>query len=65
MHTSKLTVTSLIQVKPVHLGDYLLAMRSNGYTVVGVEQTAHSKIITSYQFPYKTVLLLGYENNPS
>ncbi|XP_019864279.1 PREDICTED: probable methyltransferase TARBP1 [Amphimedon queenslandica] len=49
------------QVKPSELSTYLLSMRRKGYTLVGVEQTAHSKQINNYQIPVKTVLLLGNE----
>lgn len=34
-------------------------MRGQGYSLVGVEQTAQSKCITKYQFQQKTVLVLG------
>ena len=47
------------QVKLASLREYLLSMRGQGYSLVGVEQTAQSKCITKYQFQRKTVLVLG------
>jgi len=47
-------------VKLAALKDYLFSMRGQGYSIVGVEQTAQSKCITKYQFPLRTVLVLGY-----
>ena len=47
------------KVKPSELYCYLLEMRKKGYTLVGIEQTAQSKLIAKYQFPIKTLLLLG------
>ena len=49
------------QVLPIKLASYLKEMRSNGYHLVGVEQTANSKMIGQYNFPQKTVLVLGNE----
>lgn len=36
-----------------------MAMRRNGYALVGVEQTAQSKCITQFKFNRNTVLVLG------
>ena len=47
------------QVKEHVLKDYLQHMKGEGYTLVGVEQTAHSQCLTQYRFPRKTLLLLG------
>ena len=47
------------QVRLPQLPSYLLTMRSAGYHLVGAEQTAHSKCITSYTFQPHTILLLG------
>ena len=49
------------QVKPVELTDFLQLKKSEGYCIVGVEQTANSQSLQDYQFPEKTLLLLGYE----
>ncbi|XP_070569428.1 probable methyltransferase TARBP1 isoform X2 [Ptychodera flava] len=51
----------LQEVKPSDLRPYLLEMRKQGYTLVGVEQTANSTNITQYRFLEKTLLLLGNE----
>ena len=48
-----------MKVKPGMLKDYLLQKRQEGYTLVGAEQTANSISLTDYQFPFKTLLLLG------
>ena len=47
-------------MKLASLREYLLSMRGQGYSLVGVEQTAQSKCITKYQFQRRTVLVLGY-----
>lgn len=40
---------------------YLKGLKQEGYTLLGVEQTASSKSLLNYQFPKKVVLLLGRE----
>lgn len=50
------------QVKPVELSEFLQVKKSEGYCIVGVEQTANSHSLQDYQFPEKTLLLLGYDN---
>lgn len=47
-------------MKPVELTDFLQVKKSEGYCIVGVEQTANSRSLQHYQFPEKTLLLLGY-----
>jgi len=49
------------QVIPFKLAAYLNGMREEGYTIVGVEQTANSKMIGEFKFPLKSVLVLGNE----
>ncbi|EDO45339.1 predicted protein [Nematostella vectensis] len=49
------------QVRPAELNNYLDAMRHDGYSLIGVEQTANSKRLTDFTFPHKTLLLLGNE----
>ena len=49
-----------VQVRLPQLSSYLLAKREEGYRLVGAEQTAHSKSLTSYPFQPRTVLLLGW-----
>ncbi|KAK3700694.1 hypothetical protein QZH41_015635 [Actinostola sp. cb2023] len=49
------------QVRPVDLKDYLQSMQRQGYTLIGVEQTANSKPLTHYKFPHDALLLLGNE----
>ncbi|XP_076339891.1 tRNA (guanosine(18)-2'-O)-methyltransferase TARBP1 isoform X2 [Tachypleus tridentatus] len=51
----------ITEVKPFYLREYLQAMKKQGYTLVGVEQTADSKPLKDYKFPKKTLLLLGNE----
>lgn len=36
-------------------------MKRQGYTLIGVEQTANSKPLTEYTFPHDALLLLGNE----
>ena len=58
-HTHSLLLLLLLQVKPVHLKQYLQQLRERGYTLVGVEQTAHSKCLSNYSLPLHTALVLG------
>ncbi|GAA6213898.1 probable methyltransferase TARBP1 isoform X1 [Lates japonicus] len=65
-HFQSLSVSSelwlpLLEVKPVELTDFLQVKKSEGYCIVGVEQTANSQNLQDYQFPEKTLLLLGNE----
>ncbi|XP_053155411.1 probable methyltransferase TARBP1 isoform X2 [Hemicordylus capensis] len=53
---------SLIEVKPFQLVDYLEQKKTEGYTIIGVEQTAKSCDLTEYCFPEKSLLLLGNEH---
>ncbi|KAJ6664680.1 hypothetical protein lerEdw1_006253 [Lerista edwardsae] len=50
------------KVKPFQLVDYLEQKKMEGYTIVGVEQTAKSCDLTEYCFPEKCLLLLGNEH---
>lgn len=47
------------EIKSWQLFDYLVSMKSNGYFIIGAEQTANGKKLTDLKFPRKTVLLLG------
>ena len=47
------------KVRVIHLDDYLRRMKTVGYKLVGVEQTAHSRLLTTYEFAPFTLLLLG------
>ncbi|KAL3874090.1 hypothetical protein ACJMK2_037153 [Sinanodonta woodiana] len=53
-----LNITEVYETK---IPEYLQQKRLEGYTLVGVEQTANSVCLTDYQFPQKTLLLLGNE----
>ena len=53
-----------VDIEEVMVNDlemYLLRMKKEGFTVVGVEQTAQSKKLVDFQFPCSTVLVLGNE----
>ncbi|KAF2986096.1 hypothetical protein EK904_013731, partial [Melospiza melodia maxima] len=52
----------LVEVKPCQLVDYLQEKKTEGYTIIGVEQTAKSFDLTEYCFPEKSLLLLGNEH---
>uniref|UniRef100_A0A7M4FFR7 TAR (HIV-1) RNA binding protein 1 n=1 Tax=Crocodylus porosus TaxID=8502 RepID=A0A7M4FFR7_CROPO len=52
----------LLEVKPSQLVDYLQQKKLEGYTIIGVEQTAKSSDLTEYCFPEKSLLLLGNEH---
>lgn len=65
-HFQSLSVSSelwlpLLEVKPVELTDFLQVKKSEGYSIVGVEQTANSQNLQEFKFPEKTLLLLGNE----
>lgn len=49
------------ECKEEDLLSWLYKKRSEGYAIVGLEQTASSKCLTKMEFPEKTVLLLGKE----
>mmetsp|Transcript_37473 Transcript_37473/g.80879 ORF Transcript_37473/g.80879 Transcript_37473/m.80879 type:complete len:986 (+) Transcript_37473:62-3019(+) len=49
------------ECKEDDLLSWLYKKRSEGYSIVGLEQTASSKCLTKMEFPEKTVLLLGKE----
>ncbi|XP_053316169.1 probable methyltransferase TARBP1 [Spea bombifrons] len=51
----------LVEVKPSQLIGYLQLKKAQGYTIIGVEQTAKSVDLTEYSFPEKSLLLLGNE----
>lgn len=40
---------------------YLERKRAQGYSVIGLEQTAHSRPMDRFEFPQRTVLVLGRE----
>ena len=40
---------------------YLERKRGEGYSVIGLEQTAHSRPLDRFVFPDRTVLVLGRE----
>ena len=48
-------------VHPSDLIKYFMRMRSEGYTIVGVEQTSTSKCLPKYNYPKKAVIVLGSE----
>ena len=51
----------IYEVWLMHLLQYLTYQKSNGYTILGLEQTANSKMLNEYKFPEKCILLLGKE----
>jgi tRNA G18 (ribose-2'-O)-methylase SpoU len=51
----------IYEVKERDLLDYLSYQKSNGYQIVGIEQTANSKMLHEFKFPTRCVLLLGKE----
>ena len=49
------------EVAPRDLTRYLQAARLEGYTIVGVEQTADSQSMAAFEFPQRAVVVLGAE----
>ncbi|KAM9955878.1 hypothetical protein ACTFIW_002084 [Dictyostelium discoideum] len=43
------------------LKQYLLSKKSQGYSLLGVEQTSSSVLLNKFEFPQKSVLVLGKE----
>ncbi|GFN97103.1 tar (hiv-1) RNA binding protein 1 [Plakobranchus ocellatus] len=52
---------NITEVMKPKVPEYLEEKRAQGYTLVGVEQTANSISLQEYKFPKKTLLLLGNE----
>ena len=59
VHLVTAALDQLLQVKPAYLKQYLQQLKERGYTLVGVEQTAHSKCLSNYPLPLHTALILG------
>mmetsp|Transcript_15937 Transcript_15937/g.26856 ORF Transcript_15937/g.26856 Transcript_15937/m.26856 type:complete len:256 (-) Transcript_15937:15-782(-) len=51
----------IYEVREENLAKYLEFQKQNGYTILGLEQTADSQMIDDYRFPAKCILLLGKE----
>ncbi|XP_076099114.1 tRNA (guanosine(18)-2'-O)-methyltransferase TARBP1-like isoform X1 [Mytilus galloprovincialis] len=51
----------IIEVYQELLPQYLTEKRQEGYTLIGVEQTANSVSLTDFTFPKKSLLVLGNE----
>ncbi|TRY82531.1 hypothetical protein DNTS_005843, partial [Danionella cerebrum] len=51
----------MLEVKPAALSEFLQLKKSEGYWVIGVEQTSNSQSLQDYSFPEKSLLLLGNE----
>jgi len=51
----------IYEVKERDLLNYLTYQKSNDYKIVGIEQTANSKMLHEFKFPTRCVLLLGKE----
>lgn len=49
------------EVPLLNLPDWLSQQRNEGYTVVGLEQTAEAVSLTEFAFPKKTVIVVGRE----
>ncbi|CAE1170624.1 TRM3 [Acanthosepion pharaonis] len=63
---SSLSVTAekwipIREVPSEYLQNFLIEKQRDGYALVGAEQTANSRCLTDYEFPMKTVLILGNE----
>ena len=51
----------IYEVQEKDLYSWLEFQKSKGYVILGLEQTANSKMLHEYKFPSKCVLLLGKE----
>ena len=52
---------TLQEVKPAALPAWLAEQKAKGYSLLGLEQTAEAVQLPGFDFPRKTVLLLGRE----
>jgi len=52
-----------IEIQSDHSAEYFLLKKREGYTIVGVEQTAQSVSLENFVFPEKSVLVLGRERD--
>ncbi|XP_037950654.1 uncharacterized protein LOC119681513 [Teleopsis dalmanni] len=52
---------NIMEVKPNDLPDFLIQKQSEGYHIVGAEQTVNSVSFVNFKFPKRCVLLLGHE----
>lgn len=52
---------TLAECGPARLIEYLRLKRSQGYTIVGLEQAARSRQLGAFRFPERVVLVLGAE----
>jgi len=52
---------SIDEVRTSDMKEYLRRLRSEGYRVVGLEQTSTSKMLSDYVWPQRTALVLGSE----
>lgn len=48
------------EVKHYYVVKYLMAMKADGYAIVGAEQTAFGEELHKTKLPKKMVLVLGY-----
>lgn len=52
----------ITEIKSFQVMEYLIGMKSAGYSIVGAEQTGNSKSLFTAKIPKKSVLLLGLVN---
>ncbi len=51
----------IVEVPEPDLSHWMVEKKSEGYMLIGVEQTADSRSLPGFTFPHKSVLLLGRE----
>jgi len=51
----------LIEVPETELAQYLLTKKEEGYALLGIEQTSNSINLVKFEFPTRSILLLGKE----
>ncbi|KAJ8669844.1 hypothetical protein QAD02_001103 [Eretmocerus hayati] len=54
---------NISEVKQVSLVQYLMDLKSHGWTLIGAEQTAQSVSLVDLEFPKQTILILGNEKS--
>lgn len=49
----------IVEIKSHYMCNYLLAMKSKGYCIVGAEQTSCGKPLQAVAIPRKMILVVG------
>ena len=48
-------------MRELDIPNYLTSMKTRGYSIIGIEQSNNSVCLSTFEYPKKSVLLLGKE----